>query len=210
MDAAQHFCRIVQAGAAILAAAMVLPASPAHAADAYPEDAIKAAYLYRFAGYVNWPEQRRADGPFIIDVVGSPGVARELRRLLPGHLVDNRVAQVREIINLRDLGGAQILFVGAGHADFLRALKPAPDLAPLLLVSDEEGGLNAGSELNFLTIDRNVRFEVSLTAADRWGLKISSDLLGVAVRVRGSRHQSANGALRLGVPVTARSRRRAA
>src|SRR5271170_812446 len=99
MDAAQHFCRIVQAGAAILAAAMVLPASPAHAADAYPEDAIKAAYLYRFAGYVNWPEQRRADGPFIIDVVGSPGVARELRRLLPGHLVDNRVAQVREIIN---------------------------------------------------------------------------------------------------------------
>ncbi len=60
----------------------------------------------------------------------------------------------------------------------------------MLLVTDEEGGLNAGSALNFLTIDRNVRFEVSLTSADRWGLKVSSELLGVAVRVLGSRRQS--------------------
>lgn len=44
--------------------------------------------------------------------------------------------------------------------------------------------------LNFLTIDRNVRFEVSLTAAERWGLKISSELLGVAIRVQGSGRQS--------------------
>jgi len=59
-----------------------------------------------------------------------------------------------------------------------------------LLVTDEEGGLNAGSSLNFLTIDQRVRFEISLAAADRSGLKISAELLGVAVRVRGGAKQS--------------------
>jgi hypothetical protein len=170
---------------------MVSPLIPtAHAAEPYTEDAVKAAYLYRFAGYVNWPDERSTDTPFTIDVIGAPGVARELRRLLPGHLLNNRPAQVHEISAIRDLGGAQILFVGAGHADILRSLMPGSNLPPVLVVTDEQGGLSEGGALNFLTIDRNVRFEVSLTTADRWGLKISSDLLGVAVRVQGGRRQS--------------------
>jgi hypothetical protein len=58
-----------------------------------------------------------------------------------------------------------------------------------LLVTAEEGGLGDGSVINFLTVDSNVRFEVSLAAAERWGLKISADLLGVAVRVQGGHGQ---------------------
>jgi YfiR/HmsC-like len=191
MDASQRFCRYVRAGAAILATAMVSAAvTPAYPAEPYTEDAVKAAYLYRFAGYVNWPEGHAADAPFVIDVLRSPGVARELRRLLPGHSINGRAAQVREISGIHELGGAEILFVGAGHAEVLRSLAPSSNLPPVLLVTDEQGGLNAGSALNFLTIDRNVRFEVSLTTADRWGLRISSELLGVAVRVQGGRRQS--------------------
>jgi hypothetical protein len=53
------------------------------------------------------------------------------------------------------------------------------------LVTDDNGGLSDGSAINFLTIDRNVRFEISLSAAERWGLKISSELLSVAIRVQG-------------------------
>jgi hypothetical protein len=57
-------------------------------------------------------------------------------------------------------------------------------------VTDEEGGLRDGGMLNFLTIDRRVRFEVSLTAAGQAHLKISSELLGLAVRVFGVPRQS--------------------
>jgi len=164
-------------------------ALPARAAD-YSPDEVKAAYLFRFAGYVDWPERMPADAPFIISVLGSPGVARELRRLLPGHSVNGRPAEVREITGAQDLAKPQILYVGAGRAEYLRTAFAAAALASILVVTDEEGGLNAGSALNFLTIDRRVRFEVSLTAADRSGLKISSDLLGVAVRVHGGGRQS--------------------
>jgi YfiR/HmsC-like len=194
MDMAHRLGRIVAAAAATLGLlALSVPPSPLFAADSYSEDAIKAAYLYRFAGYVNWPDPGSDNIPFIIDVLGSPGVARELRRLLPGHLINNRAPQVREITGARDVGAAQMVYVGAGRAHLLRGLVPGASHPSLLLVTDEADGLNAGSMLNFLTVDRNVRFEVSLTAADRWGLKISSELLGVAIRVRGGKRQSQAG-----------------
>jgi YfiR/HmsC-like len=200
MEVAHRICRNVTAGAA---AACVLAFSslihPAHGDDAYSEDSVKAAYLYRFAGYVEWPNQS-PDAPFVIDILGSPAIARELERLLPHHSIKNHPVQVREIRSLRELGNAQIVYVGTGHAQSLRALAPTPGLPAMLLVSDEEGGLSNGSALNFLTINRNVRFEVSLTAADRWGMKISSELLGVAIRVLGSGRQSNLPCLRAGPP----------
>jgi hypothetical protein len=171
-------CRCVSAGAVLLGLAIIgFGGKAARAADGYSEDAVKAAYLYRFAGYVNWPDEPAAEGPFTIAVLGSPGVARELRHLVPGHLINNRPVEIREITG------------------FPRSEVPAAGLPSLLLVTDEEGGLNAGSALNFLMVDRRVRFEVSLTAADRSGLKISSDLLGVAVRVRGGGRQTRDGCL---------------
>lgn len=160
-----------------------------HAAEqAVSQDAVKAAYLYRFSGYVEWPQESLAGHPFVIAVVEAPGVARELRRLVPEHLLNQRPAEVREITLLQELGGAQIVFVGAGHLDFLRAAAAAN--RPMLLVTDDERGLDQGSMLNFVTIDKRVRFEVSLTAADRAGIKISSELLSVAIRVHGTRRQS--------------------
>jgi hypothetical protein len=159
-------------------------------AATYTEDSVKAAYLYRFAGYIDWPERESAETPFIIDVLGAPGIARELRRLLPDHPINNQVAQVREITGPRDLGNADIVYIAAGHADLLRTLMPRANRRSMLLVTDEEDGLSTGSTLNFLTVDRNVRFEVSLASAQRWGLKISSELLGVAIHVQGRGDQS--------------------
>jgi len=189
-DADHHVARSVSAAALLGLLALSSFLGSAMAAEPYSEDAVKAAYLYRFAGYVEWPERDAAQTPFTIDVLGAPGIASELRRLLPGHPINHQVAQVREITGNRDLGNAQIVYVAAGHAELLRALTPRQGTPSMLLVTDEEGGLSTGSILNFLTIDRNIRFEVSLTAAQRWGLKISSELLGVAIRVQGRAGQS--------------------
>lgn len=190
MDAIRPVARLARVSAvfALLAASSLL--SPTPAAEVHSEDAVKAAYLYRFAGYIDWPERRSVDTPFVIDVLGAPGIARELRRLLPGHPIRDRVAQVREITGSDDLGIARIVYIAAGHTALLRTLMPQVSGASMLLVTDEEDGLSTGSTLNFVTIDRNVRFEASLSAAARSGLKISSELLGVAIRVQGREGQS--------------------
>lgn len=166
------------------------PTSRVRAADSYSEDAVKAAYLYRFAGYVGWPTDLSGSRPFTIAVLDAPGVARELQRLLPEHPVKSGIAQVREITRVQDAGSAQVLYVGAGHADVLSALNSQAVSRSILFVTDEAGGLQSGSVLNFLNIDHRVRFEVSLTAAERVHLKISSELLSVAIRVQGTRRQS--------------------
>ncbi len=190
MDAIHPVARLARVGAVFALLATSSLSSPTPAAEPHSEDAVKAAYLYRFAGYIDWPERRSLDTPFVIDVLGAPGIARELRRLLPGHPIRDRVAQVREITGSDDVGNARIVYVAAGHTALLRTLIPQASSASMLLVTDEENGLSAGSTLNFVTIDRNVRFEASLSAAARSGLKISSELLGVAIRVQGREGQS--------------------
>src|ERR1700722_87713 len=72
-------------------------AAPVLGAPAYSEDAVKAAYLYRFTQYIEWPETASAAEPFTIAVLDAPGVAAELRRILPNHRIKNSAAQVREI-----------------------------------------------------------------------------------------------------------------
>jgi hypothetical protein len=163
-------------------------AASVHAEEAHSEAAVKAAYLYRFADYVEWPQQSIPGHPFVIEVEGAPDVARELRHLT-GHSINDQGVQVREISSIHEVAGARILYVGAGHANSLRELTPSAS-SSLLIVTDEEHGLDLGGMLNFVTIDNRVRFEISLTAAERAQLKISADLLSVAIRVHGGRRQT--------------------
>src|SRR5277367_544945 len=156
--------------------------TPVHAQETHSVEAVKAAYLYRFAAYVEWPEESVAAGPFVIVVVGNHGIAAELRRLVPEHQINKRVVQVEEVTTVAQIGNAQILYVGSGNDAFLRALAAGGRHA-MLVVSDDERGLDLGSVLNFVTVDKRVRFEVSLSAAERAHLKISADLLSVAIRV---------------------------
>lgn len=162
--------------------------APVYAAD-YSEEVVKAAYLFRFASYVAWPGGA-GRGDFIIVVLGSPPMARELEGLARTHSINNRPVQVREVASVRDVTDPDILYVAAGRADSLRSWRPTRTSRSTLIVTDEEDGLRDGGMLNFLTVDRRVRFEVSLTAADQAHLRISSELLALAVRVFGAPRQS--------------------
>jgi hypothetical protein len=167
-----------------LCAALVASA-PQFAADVHDEDEIEAAFLYRFAAYVDWPSEALSGQDFTIAVLGSDSIVRQLQQMLPNHSLKNRPAQVRRIRGLDELRDAQILFVGPRYNDELKSVIARVANRPVLVVTASDHGLDEGSCVNFLVVDRRVRFEVSLTAADRVGLKVSSELLSVAVRVQG-------------------------
>jgi hypothetical protein len=145
-------------------------------------DAVKAAFLYRFAAYVEWPAHAPA-GPLVIAVAGADEVASQLEALLPRVTVRGVAPQVRRISRAAELEGAHILYVGHDSLSRTRALRAAALNRPILIVTDDEGGLDAGAVVNFFESGRNVRFEISLIASDRAGLKIDSALLSVAARV---------------------------
>jgi hypothetical protein len=157
------------------------------AAEAYSADAVKAEFLYRFAGYVEWPDELPGDAPFTIAVAADDGVVNELRRLLPGRTVQNRHVEIRQVSDVAGLQHVQILYVPSRASPLARALLTAAAGRPILIVTDEAGGLTRGSIVNFVQLDRHVRFEISLTAAERSKLKINSGLLSVAAYVEGAR-----------------------
>jgi len=148
------------------------------------ERTIKAAYLYKFAGYVEWPGGTPGeDMPLTIGVLESPAMADELVRITTGRMLNERTVDVRHVAAGDPLQGLHILFVGARDRKRIDELLQPAQAMPILIVTEAAGALAAGSIINF-TIDRQrVRFEVSLPAAERNRLKLSSRLLAVAQRV---------------------------
>jgi hypothetical protein len=159
----------------------------ARAAESYSADAVKAEFIYRFAGYVEWPDGQPSDAPFTIGVTAADGVFTELQRLTAGRTAQNRPVEVRKISAPADLEKVQILYVSSRMSQGARTLLAAALGRPILVVTDEAGGLVRGSVVNFVEDDRHIRFEISLTAADNSKLKINSGLLSVAARVEGAR-----------------------
>lgn len=148
------------------------------------ERRVKAAFLYKFLGYADFAANSFADAstPVSIGVVGADDMAAELTRIAAGRQVAGRPITVRA---LREQDLAQpmhVLFVaGQDEARAARLLRAAN---AQLTVTECDGGLQIGSVINFTIVDERVRFDVSLDAAEKKNVKLSSRLLTVANRVQ--------------------------
>lgn len=146
---------------------------------------VKAAFLYRFAGYVSWPAAAfvRADAPLTIAVIGSEVLAAELEKAVSGRTVGDRLVEVRRLQSGDSLTGVHVLFVGKTNAVRLAQLAKIAHANSTLTVTEFDGALRQGSVINFILAEQRVRFEISLESAEKSGLKLSSRLLAVAQQV---------------------------
>jgi hypothetical protein len=174
--------RALRAALAGLLALSVLCAAPPAAAAAGQERMVKAAFLLKFVGYVEFPAPAAPDAPLVIGVVGAPRVAAELARLA-AHSAGNRTVVVRELGADEALAGIDMLFIGGRESEHAARLLHLAARQGILAVTEFDDGLREGSVINFRLVDERVRFEVSLTAADKAHLKLSSRLLSVAYLV---------------------------
>ena len=167
--------------------ALLMPAVAAAQPLSAAADEVKAAYLYKFIGYVEWPESAlpAPGSPLVIGVVGADAVEAELSRVLVGRTALGRPLVARRVAPGNSTDDLQVLFVGdvdLARSAWLQRLRNRP----ILIVTDAPQGLDAGGALNFVLIKGHLRFEASLRAVDRAGLKISSRLLALARRVVGA------------------------
>ncbi len=156
----------------------------ARAQTAATEQEVKAAFLYKFPAFVEWP-QRPAEA-FVIAVAGADEIAAELARVGHGREILGRPIVVKPLREGESPAGAQVLFVGRDSARLAQLARGVAG-TPVLVVSESAGALEQGSILNFVIVDGRVRFEVALDAAERNGLRISPRLLALATRVRPAR-----------------------
>jgi len=150
------------------------------------EERVKAAYLYRFAEYVEWPEGAfaRRDTPVTIGVIGSETLADELAQAVMGRMVNDRPVTVKRLKPGEPLTGVHVLFIGRSESARLNQLAQGAQPRSILTVTESDGALAQGSVINFIVADRRVRFEISLESAEKSKLRLSSRLLAVAQQVR--------------------------
>lgn len=169
--------------ALILAAAISMPLC--QAAEAIPPERVKAAFLYKFAAYVEWPAHAfpQPESPIVIGVAGADAIAAELEQAIPGRKVGGRPIAVRRLGRDEAANAdCHILFIGSGEKSAAEILTRAQG-HPVLTVTDAEAAHPKGSIINFLAAEGRVRFDISRESAERNGLQLRSQLLKVARQV---------------------------
>lgn len=150
------------------------------------ERQIKAAYLVKFAGFVEWPEGSfaRGDSALVIGVLGAEALAGQLEQSVAGHSANGRPLQVRKLKKGETPGGVHILFLGAMDKAALQEVMAAARSLPLLTVSDTEEVYAMGSIINFVVTGDRLRFEVALKPAAAARLRIGARMLSAAYKVQ--------------------------
>ena len=148
------------------------------------ERRVKAAYLYKFLGYTEFPPAAFSDAnsPLLLGVAGSEEMLAELVRTVAGRTVQGRPIAVKSVREGDNPGMLHLLFVAGDSTHAARTLRAAT--GAMLLVSECEEGLQYGSVINFKVVDERVRFDVSLDAAEKNNVRLSSRLLNVANHVQ--------------------------
>ena len=143
---------------------------------------IKAAYLYNFGKYVEWPDAPKpgaeANSPFLIGIVGTNPFGNALADVAKAKQLGKRKIVLYEVRTIDDYRPCQMLFFPKTAPETLvSSVIAKANTAPTLLVGERSGFAAAGGSVNFYVEANNIKFEINPDAASKRGLRISSKLL---------------------------------
>ncbi len=169
--------------AAVLLATCYPFANPSVRADQAPtEFQVKAAYLFNFLKFVEWPEDAASDphAKWVIGFVGESPIGDELAHLADGKNVLGRELQVRKIQAADNLHACNILFISESEKKRLPTILLSLRGSSVLTVADMDNFIGMGGMVQFVVDDARVRVAIDVTATGRARLKVSSKLLALA------------------------------
>lgn len=146
------------------------------------EDQVKAAYLFNFAKFIEWPADAfpAADAPLNFCTLGHSPVVDDLDSSLRSKSVGDHTIVVKHLHAVEEIKACHLVFLAAGANEQEQKLIQSAKGAPLLLVSEIPGFNHAGGTIEFVLEDGRLLFEVNMKAAESAHLKISSKLLTMA------------------------------
>ena len=183
---------------ALLALTMIASiafASAVRAAQDNPSEyQLKAAFVYNFAKFVDWPPNTfpESQSAFSICILGSDPFGSAIDDALRDKTIANHPVIVRRMKEETEARHCQILFVSGSERSHLRDILGSLKGASVLVVGDAEGFAAAGGAIELTLQDNHVRFLINPGAADQAGLRISSKLLALATIVRSGSESGKN------------------
>ena len=164
---------------------LALQASPCllAATNTANEYALKAAFLYKFASFVVWPDTNASE-PLCIGVVGEDPFGGALDEVVKGKSINGRPFEIRRLAPGQMPGKCQVLFISGSDKKKLPAVLDHVQGAAVLTVGDMPGFCENGGMIRLGLEDSRVRMEINPDAAEKAGLQLSSKLLSLARIVR--------------------------
>jgi hypothetical protein len=145
---------------------------------------IKAAFIYNFARFVDWPTQAFADStsPMTIGVLGKNVFGDNLQQAISGKMIKGHPLQFRQFDSISDATNCQVLFISSSEkSHFSKILARLQGACVLTVSEDTDSFIGDGGMINLVIVDDKVRFAINNDAAKKAGLSISSKLLSLAI-----------------------------
>jgi hypothetical protein len=145
------------------------------------ENLVKAAFLYNFAKFVEWPDDvfPDAQAPFVLCVLGEDPFGSALE-IMEQKTIKDRKFLIKRTENIEELKKCHMLFVSRSESKYLNRILTQLKDSNILTVSDIEDFAERGGMIGLLKIKKKIRFEIAVNNAKQHGLKISSKLLNLA------------------------------
>lgn len=147
---------------------------------------VKAAFLVKFAMFVQWPTNALAadvQGPLVVGILGEDPFGAKFDQAVKNERVQGRAVEIRRAQTATELLHCQIVFICASEAARFKEVLAVFKERPVLTVADEPGFATLGGMIGFFKETGKVRFEINAAAIERAGLKVSSKLLQVGRRL---------------------------
>jgi hypothetical protein len=159
------------------------------AQTATKEYQVKAAFLFNFAQFVEWPSTvlTNADMPFCIGVLGDDPFGTALDETIQGETVNGHKIAVQHARRFKDLTNCQMIFICKSEKGRLKEIMTELDSGAVLSVSEIDGFAEKGGIINFYLDGSKVRFEINPAVARHDGLKVSSQLLSLGKIIQGGK-----------------------
>jgi hypothetical protein len=188
-DVLLSFCDLMSLRRTIffgLSLGLLLTAGFGHAQTPQPtEYQLKAAFLYNFAKFIDWPPDALAGGqaPFIIGVLGDNPFGSVLEQTVAGKKIDDHPISVMPFRTAAEATNCQILFISNSEKKHFSEIVQTLHGTAVLTVSeiDGDGFIKTGGMVNFVKEGNKFRFQIHDEVAKSNRLKISSKLLSLAV-----------------------------
>ena len=169
----------------LLAAGLAMAPRACPQSSAPSEYQLKAAFLFNFAKFVDWPDASFSSpqAPFTVCVLGKDPFGHFLDDALENKRIGTRTLAVERLKDKSEARHCQLVFVSTSEADKLPAIIEAVRGASVLLVGETPDFASSGGIIQFTFEDGRVRFLINSDAADRASLRLDSKLLALATVV---------------------------
>ncbi|MCZ8353579.1 MAG: YfiR family protein [Cyclobacteriaceae bacterium] len=138
-------------------------------------------YIYSFTKYVIWPDANKS-GDFEISVWGESPIIKELNTMASLKKThDNRVIKIKKVESINDIGKSHVLFIPAAKSKNLGEVLAKVGNQSILIITEETGLAQKGSNINFVVKDGKLAFEMNQASMAKQNLKASNELTRLAI-----------------------------